>query len=638
MPRSLKRWAGNLREFASAFIILFAGLLSASTAPAVQIAGQPPPSTVDQSGVSTGGITPPVYDAHRQPITAGGFVSSGPEVFKDISKQSGLASWRHSMGSLNKQYIVDTDGSGVALLDYDKDGWLDIYLVNGSSLEAEAGRAPHRKAALFHNNHDGTFTDVAEAAGVTNERWGFGAVVGDFDNDGWPDLYVTNFGKNRLYRNNHDGTFTDVAVRAGVEVGGWSTGATFGDYDGDGRLDLFVPGYVQFDLAHPPEAGTATTSFHTCQFRGVSVSCGPRGLAGARDYLFHNNGDGTFTDVSDKAGVQDVQHFYGFQGLFADVTGDGKLDLLVANDSTPNYLYVNQGNGTFKERGLDSGFAFNKEGREVASMGLAAGDFLNNGRLDLALTDFSDDYKLLFRNDGNGNFTDVSDALGIADSTRAFLGWGVGFLDYDNDGWKDLMMVNGHIYPVVDKMPWGTSYKERPLLFRNKGGRGFDLIPAVIGSGLAVVSSARGAAFGDLFNDGKIDVVMNNLDEPPTLLRNVSADVHHWVEIQLVGSIRSPRDGVGASLLLRAGGISQREDIFSGGSFLSSNDPRAHFGLGNATKIDDLTIRWPSGLLEHVSLPRVNTIYTITEEHGVTATEPGATPRAWVRRRSNPRR
>lgn len=636
MSGLIKRCAGDVQKIVAAISILFGALLAAGPAPALQVAGPPGPG-LDQSGASTGGITPPVYDARRRPITAGGFVSSGPLLFEDTGKQAGLASWRHILGSPGKQYIVETDGSGVALLDYDNDGWLDIYLVNGSNLEAEAGAAPHPQAALFHNNHDGTFTDVARSAGVTNDRWGFGAVVGDFDNDGWPDLYVTNLGKNRLYRNNHDGTFTDVAARAGVQVGSWSTGATFGDFDGDGRLDLFVPGYVAFDLAHPPVAGTATTSFHTCQFRGVSVSCGPRGLTGARDYLFHNNGDGTFTDVSEKAGVEDAQHFYGFQGLFVDVTGDGKPDLLVANDSTPNYLYVNQGNGIFKERGLDSGFAFNKEGREVAGMGLAVGDYQNNGHLDLALTDFSDDYKLLFRNDGDGHFADVSDEMGIADSTRPFLGWGIGFLDYDNDGWKDLMMVNGHIYPIVDKMPWGTSYKERPLLFRNRNGHKFDLVPAVLGSGLATVSSARGAAFGDLFNDGKIDVVINNLDERPTLLRNVSQDIHHWIEIQLIGGAGSPRDGVGATLLLKAGGITQREDILSGGSFLSSNDQRAHFGLGNATKIDDLTIRWPSGLLEHVSLPRLNTIYTITEAHGVTVARPGATPLAAAKRQNKPR-
>ncbi len=542
---------------------------------------------------------------------------SGAMVFKDIAEEAGLAGWRHRLGSSAKEYIVETDGSGVALLDYDQDGWLDIYLVNGSTVEADAGRAPAPRAALFHNNHDGTFTDLALKAGVTNERWGYGAAVGDYDNDGWPDLYVTNFGANRLYHNNHDGTFTDVAARAGVELGSWSMGATFGDYDGDGRLDLFVPGYAQFDFAQPPQAGTATASFSTCQFRSVVTSCGPRGLQGEADHLFHNNGDGTFTDVSKVAGVDDAQRFYGFTGLFADVSGHGRVDLLVANDSTPNYLYVNQGGGRFLEKGQSSGFAFNKSGREVAGMGLAVGDYDHDGRLDLALTDFSDDNKLLYHNDGQDNFTEVSESMGVAGPSTPFLGWGVGFLDYDNDGWKDLMMLNGHIYPVVDQMPWGTSYRQRPLLFHNRAGRRFDLVPAVQGSGLAVVASARGAAFGDLFNEGRIDVIVNNLDGPPTLLRNVSRDAHHWVEFKLVGGPGSPRDGVGSTLRLRAGGATQREDILSGGSFLSSNDQRAHFGLGTATKIDSLEIHWPSGTLQTIKVPLVDRIYTLSEERGL---------------------
>ena len=556
------------------------------------------------------------------PSRRGGFVASGPLVFEDIAKAAGLTAWHHTQGTAAKRYIRETEGSGVALLDYDNDGWLDIYLVNGSTVEAEAGPTPAPRAALFRNNHDGTFTDVAAAAGVTNERWGFGAVVGDYDNDGWPDLYVTNLGKNRLYHNNHDGTFTDVAARANVEVGGWSTGATFGDYDGDGRLDLFVPGYVQFDPASPPEPGTPSSSFHTCQFRGVSVSCGPRGLKGAPDHLFHNNGDGTFTDVSLRAGVDDAAGFYGFTGLFVDVNGDGRPDLLVANDSTPNYLYINQGDGTFKEQGVASGVAYNKEGREVASMGLAVGDPKNSGSVDVATTDFSDDTKLFFANDGRGNFTDVSEESGLSANTAPFLGWGVGFLDYDNDGWQDLMMLNGHVYPVVDTMPWGTSYRQRPLLFHNRRGEHFDLVPAVSNSGLAVVSAARGAAFGDLFNDGRSDVVVNNLDGTPTLLRNVDGNRHGWVELKLIGGAGSPRDAVGATVLLEAGATKQRRDVLSGGSFLSSNDLRVHFGLGEGKGELRVAVRWPSGSKEQVTLPGRNAIYTLAEGKGVVAVTP----------------
>ncbi len=544
-------------------------------------------------------------------------MGSGARIFADTAKAAGLTSWRHESGSPSKRYIIDTVGSGVALLDYDNDGWLDIYLVNGSTYEAQAGTKAAPEAALFHNNHDGTFSNVAGNAGVTNDRWGFGVVVGDYDNDGWPDLYVTNFGENRLYHNNHDGTFTDVAATAKVQVGTWSTGATFGDYDGDGKLDLFVPGYVKFDFRHPPEPGTQSTSFYTCQFRGIVVSCGPRGLEGERDHLFHNNGDGTFTDVSSEAGVDDAHHYYGFTSLFADVNNDGKPDLLVTNDSTPSYLYINDGRGKFVDTSDASGFAYNGEGREIAGMGLAAGDYLNNGRLDLAVTNFSDDYKVLYRNDGKGQFTDVSSAAGIADGTMPFLGWGTGFIDYDNDGWMDLLMVNGHIYPAVDAQKWGTSYQQRPLLFHNLRGHTFALVPAVEGSGLAIVASARGAAFGDLFNDGKIDVVVNNLDGTPSLLRNVNGDRHAWLELKLIGGPKSPRDAVGTTVLLTAGGMTRRQDVLSGGSFMSSNDPRVHFGLGEVRAIDNLEIRWPSGAVEQIKIPRVDAIYTIQEGAGV---------------------
>jgi hypothetical protein len=570
-----------------------------------------------QSGASTGPASAPVYDAHHRPITAGGFVDSGPRIFADTTKAAGLTNWRHESGSPTKRYIIDTVGSGVALLDYDNDGWLDIYLVNGSTYDAQAGTRAVPQAALFHNNHDGTFSNVAGKAGVTNDRWGFGVAVGDYDNDGWPDLYVTNFGENRLYHNNHDGTFTDVAARAQVQVGTWSTGATFGDYDGDGKLDLFVPGYVKFDLSHPPQPGTQSASFYTCQFREIVVSCGPRGLEGERDHLFHNNGDGTFTDVSSEAGVDDPHHYYGFTGLFADVNNDGKPDLLVTNDSTPSYLYINDGHGKFVDTSDASGFAFNGEGREIAGMGLAAGDYLNNGRLDLAVTNFSDDYKVLYRNDGKGQFTDVSSQAGIADESIPFLGWGTGFIDYDNDGWMDLFMVNGHIYPAVDAQKWGTSYQQRPLLFHNLRGHTFALVPTVEGSGLAIVTSARGAAFGDLFNDGKIDVVINNLDGIPSLLRNVNGDHNAWLELKLIGGPKSPRDAVGTTVLLTAGGMTRRQDVLSGGSYMSSNDPRVHFGLGDVRTIDGVEIRWPSGAVEQIKISRLDAIYTIQEGMGV---------------------
>jgi len=572
------------------------------------------PSAV--TGVNTGGAHAAVLDAEHRPITAGGFVKSGPIVFEDIAEKAGLTKWRHQMGTPQKQYIIETLGSGVGLLDYDNDGWLDIYLVNGSTYDAQTGKTTPPHAALFHNNHDGTFTDVTAKAGVQNDRWGIGVAIADYDNDGWPDIYVTNFGKNRLYHNNHDGTFTDVAEKAGVALGNWSTGATWGDYDGDGRLDLFVPGYVHYDIANPPGQGSKGVSFSFCQFRGVKVMCGPRGLPGEGDHLFHNNGDGTFTDVSKKAGVEDKSAYYGLASLFVDVNNDGKVDLLVANDSTPNYLYINKGDGTFEDASFASGYALNESGRETASMGIAVGDYAHNGLLDVYNTTFSDDYNPLYRNDGEGNFTDISYQMGIAEPTIPFLGWGNGFFDYDNDGWLDLFVVNGHVYPQVDLQSWGTTWAQRPLLFHNVAGK-FELVPPVEGTGLAKLATARGMAFGDLFNDGKIDVVVNNLDGTPSLFRNVTETKNHWIGLKLVGGAKSPRDAVGSTVYVTANGFKQRDDVISGGSFASTSDPRVHFGLGAATKVDKVEVRWPSGAVEQVTLPGIDAIFTVVEGKGV---------------------
>jgi hypothetical protein len=601
---------------------LFAVFFFLCAAGQVQQPGQP--ATGGMGGIASAGVFAPVYDGQKRPITAGGFVDKGTVVFEDATQASGLSSWRHEMGTPQKKYILETDGSGVGLIDYDNDGWLDIYLVNGSTYDAISGKRTPPHAALFHNNHDGTFTNVAELAGVTNDRWGFGVAIGDFDNDGWPDIFVANFGKNRLYRNNHDGTFTDVAEQAGVTLGNWSNGATWGDYDGDGRLDLFVSGYVHYDLNNQPSAEDGTASTAHCQMRGAPVMCGPRGLPGEPDHLFHNNGDGTFTDVSVSAGVSDPDRFYGFTAIFVDVNNDGKVDLLVANDSERNYLYINKGDGTFDDQSFVSGFAFDFDGREIASMGLAVGDYLNSGLIDVLDTDFSDDYKALYRNDGNASFTDVAREAGIAQIAVPFVGWGDGLIDYDNDGWKDLMMINGHVYPQVDEHNWGTTYAERPLLFHNNRHGKFDYVPPVKGSGLAVLTPGRGAAFGDLFNNGKIDVVINPVDGPPVLLKNVNPDHHHWVELKLVGGAdpktgrKSPRDAVGATVYLTANGMRQREDVMSGGSYISSNDERPHFGLGDSTDAGTAEIHWPSGQAEKVRLPAVDRIFTITEGHGIT--------------------
>src|SRR6266481_2840986 len=400
-------------------------MASANSGQQAKAQEMPKPQAPSQSGgASTGGVFAPVLDEKHRPITAGGFVDVAPVIFLDDTKRSGLDKFKHVSGTPEKNLILEAPGSGVAIIDYDNDGWPDIYLVNGSTFDALRGKEKPPRAALFHNNHDGTFTDVTEKAGVANERWGFGVAVGDYDNDGWPDIYVSNYGKNRLYHNNHDGTFTDVAEKAGVTVGGWSTGATWGDYDHDGYLDLFVPGYVKFDINNPPISGRGGLPQGFCEFRGVPVMCGPRGLPGEPDHLFHNSRDGTFTDVSVKAGVDDSRGYYGLSSVFVDIDDDGWIDLAVANDSVPKYLYRNKHDGTFEDVSYLSGFALNDDGREQAAMGIGVGDYNRDGHVDLYITNFSDDYNTLYRNDGEGGFADVSSQAGISNLTLPFLGWG----------------------------------------------------------------------------------------------------------------------------------------------------------------------------------------------------------------------
>ncbi|MPY90552.1 MAG: CRTAC1 family protein [Luteitalea sp.] len=578
------------------------------------VLAQTPPGA-PAGGASTAGVFAPVKDKEARPITAGGFVEGAPVVFDDRTRGSGLDAFRHVSGSPEKGFILEAPSGGVALVDVDNDGWLDIYLLNGGTTDALEGRAEAPRAALLRNNGDLTFTDITARAGVANERWGFGVAAGDIDNDGWTDLYVTNFGENRLYRNNGDRTFTDVAKEMGVAEAGWSTGASFGDYDGDGRLDLFVAGYVDVDPRQPPTPKTLPDGRTSCAYRGEPVMCGPRGLEGAPNRLYRNDGS-RFVDVTERAGVTDTARYYGFAVAWVDVDDDGKLDLLVVNDSTPNYLYRNRGDGTFDEVGFSSGFALNEEGREQAGMGLAIGDYDNDGDLDTYITNFSDDSNTLRRNDGEGTFVDVTAQRGLRAPTLPFLGWGTAFLDVDNDGWLDLFVANGHVYPQVDRFDWGMTWAQRPLLFRNHKGKRFEEVPAALGSGLAITASARGAAFGDVDRDGRVDVVVNNQDGPPTLLHNVS-QAGHWLSIRLMGSSRGPRDAIGASVTIEAGGTRWRRDVISGGSYCSQSDLAAHVGLGRVTRIDAVTVRWPGGRAETFAVPGVDRIVTLVEGRGV---------------------
>lgn len=564
--------------------------------------------------------------------------------FAEVAGAAGLAAFRRVSGSAAKDYILEAKGGGLALLDADGDGGLDVYLVNGASFGHLRGRDAAPAAALFRNNRDGTFTDVTATAGVANDGWGQGACTGDYDNDGDEDLYVTNFGANRLYRNEGQGRFVDVAGSAGVAVGSWSTGCAFGDYDGDGRLDLFVAGYINLDLERLPPApssvvrrpggaapapreklGTGMQAAYSpgvayCEYRTIPAMCGPKGLKGAGDQLFHNDGDGTFTEVSAGAGVSDPLGLYGIGVAFFDFDDDGWLDLFVANDSCPNYLYRNRGDGTFEDVSYGSGAAFNEAGQSQAYMGVAVGDYDNDGRLDLHVTTFENDANILYHNEGGGLFSEATFPAGVGNSSVPFVSWGTNFLDYDNDGWLDLFVANGHVYPWVGEFDWNTSYEQRVLLFRNlKGGR-FAEIGRGGGDGLSVVRSLRGSATGDLDDDGDIDVVANPIDGEPILLRNDGGNwAGHWLQLRLIGdpAQRCPRDATGSQVLLTAGGLRQRGEVASGRSVMSQSDRRVHFGLGTATRVDRLEVRWANGRTVAYEVPGVDRLVVIDQARGV---------------------
>jgi hypothetical protein len=532
--------------------------------------------------------------------TAAGAAQTGTTtLFRDVARQAGITFQHHA--APEKKYIVESMSGGVAVFDFDHDGKPDIYFVD--SLTVDTARDPKAaRSALYRNLGGLKFEDVTDKAGVGHPGWGMGVCVADMDGDGWDDLYVTALGGNTLFRNNHDRTFTDVTARAGVRADGWSTGCGFADYDGDGDLDLFVSRYVHIDLTALPEFGKDKT----CEYRGVPVQCGPRGLEGEGDLLFRNDGGGRFTEVGAQAGVADARKYFGLGVAWFDANDDGWPDLYVANDSSPNYLYINQKNGTLKDAAFPMGVAVSEDGSEQGSMGVAVGDYTNSGRMSLFVTNFSEEYNNLFLNRGT-HFTDMAFRSKTAPSSLPLVGWGDAFFDYDNDSLLDIIAVNGHVYPQLDKAPHGASagYRQPRLLYHNRGDGTFDEVAAQYGTVLTDLRVSRGLAITDLDDDGRVDVVINDLDGAPQLLHNQLATAGNWLRVALKG--RAPNTGaVGALIVVRTGPLSQRRLVQSGTGYISQDDVRQHFGLGKAVQADAVEVKWPDGTMTALKNVKAN--------------------------------
>ena len=535
--------------------------------------------------------------------------------FVNVARQAGLNA-RTIFGTERKnKFLMETTGCGVAFVDYDNDGWLDIFFVNGTRFEANYAPGEAPVSRLYKNNRDGTFTDVTVKAGVARTGWGQGVCVGDYNNDGHEDIFVTYWGDCALWRNNGDGTFTDMAAKAGVTTNPghgqhrWNTGCAFLDYDRDGHLDLFITNYIDFDpkTAPLPQSGP-------CLYKGLLVACGPPGLKGGKNILFHNKGDGTFTDVSAKSGILNTPGTYGLGVLVADFDNDGWPDIYVANDSTSSALYKNNRDGTFTDIAIEAGVAYSPDGKPQAGMGVSAADYDCDGLIDIVKTNFAGDTHSLYRNLGNMTFDDQTFQSGLGKNTR-FMGWGVGFLDYDNDGWADVLVCNGHVYPEVGETDAEAGYHERKILYRNLGNGRFQDASMDAGPGIVEKVAARGCAFGDFDNDGDLDVVVNCVNDVPQLLRCDSTLKNNWLLVKTVGT-KSNRSGIGARVICSTGGHRQTDEVRSGGSYISQNDLRVHFGLGSAEKAD-LEIQWPSGVVDKVAGVAANQVVQITEGKGI---------------------
>ena len=538
-----------------------------------------------------------------------------PVTYVDVAKEAGLTVPNVWGGVEHKKYIVETKGSGIAFFDYDHDGWLDVYLTNGLRLNEKWPVGQEPRSHLFKNNRDGTFTDVTERSGLGQVGWQTGVSVGDYDNDGWDDLFCGFWGHNALFHNNGDGTFTDVSKKAGVynERVRWTSGSTWLDYDRDGWLDLFVANFLEFDITKVPPAGTQNS---TCMWKGVSVLCGPRGLPSGSNILYHNNGDGTFTDVTEKAGIRKAGPRNSISAVSYDFDNDGWPDIYVAVDSEASLMFHNNRDGTFTDVGLMSGTAVNDEGREQAGMGIGVADYDADGWFDIFKTNFTDDTCDLFHNDGDGAFSDVTFASGVGVNNN-YVGWGCGFVDYDNDGWPDIIQVNGHVYPEVEQWFPDANFKQKRVVYHNEGNGKFEDVSAQMGSGIAERYSSRGAAFGDFDNDGGIDVLVLNMNDPPSLLRNIGGNKNNWIKIKLIGT-HCNRTAVGARVRVLNGKHAQMDEVHTGGSVMSQSDLRLHFGVGQAKNIDLIEVKWPTTWkTEKFANVEVNQILTIKEGAGI---------------------